>query len=111
MILLHWHGYNIPHAKDDIPNYSPVSNKWTKFEIRKFLKCIDSKPRKNFGEVKKSVSITSVVFIFSSLSNFVQESFLINGDCEFQLLRLFVLPGTIARVDTRRFNGDIYSGI
>ncbi|TPP63387.1 REST corepressor [Fasciola gigantica] len=67
MILLHWHGYNVSHAKDDIPNYTPVSNKWTKCEVRKFLKCIDSKPRKNFGdslEVSKTWKIMNISMFY-----------------------------------------------
>uniref|UniRef100_A0A5K4F422 SANT domain-containing protein n=2 Tax=Schistosoma mansoni TaxID=6183 RepID=A0A5K4F422_SCHMA len=55
LILLHWHNYSIPKAVDDIPNYVPVYNKWTKGEVKKFLRCIDSKPRKNFVEAKKTV--------------------------------------------------------
>ncbi|TNN09465.1 REST corepressor 1 [Schistosoma japonicum] len=55
LILLHWHNYNISDAIDDIPNYVPVYNKWTKGEVKKFLRCIDSKPRKNFVEAKKTV--------------------------------------------------------
>ncbi|KER18115.1 hypothetical protein T265_16283, partial [Opisthorchis viverrini] len=54
MILLHWHGYNVSNAVDDLPNYVPISSKWTKSEVRKFLKCIDSKPRKDFVEAKKT---------------------------------------------------------
>lgn len=57
LILLHWHDYDIKKAIDDIPNYVPTANKWKKNEIRKFLKCIDSKPRKNFVEAKKTVII------------------------------------------------------
>ncbi|CAH8572891.1 unnamed protein product [Schistosoma turkestanicum] len=55
LILLHWHNYDIPKAVDDLPNYVPVYNKWTKGEVKKFLRCIDSKPRKNFVEAKKTV--------------------------------------------------------
>ncbi|GAA51739.1 REST corepressor 1 [Clonorchis sinensis] len=55
MILLHWHGYNVSNAMDDLPNYVPISSKWTKSEVRKFLKCIDSKPRKDFVQAKKTL--------------------------------------------------------
>ncbi|KAF6775144.1 hypothetical protein AHF37_05561 [Paragonimus kellicotti] len=55
MVLLHWHNYSIPNAIDDLPNYVPASNKWTKCEVKKFLKCIDSKPRKDFLVAKKTM--------------------------------------------------------
>ncbi|CAH8870469.1 unnamed protein product [Trichobilharzia szidati] len=55
MILLHWHNYDIEKAIDDIPNYSPAYSKWTKNEVKKFLRCIDSKPRKDFVEAKRTV--------------------------------------------------------
>ncbi|CAH8618450.1 unnamed protein product [Heterobilharzia americana] len=55
LTLLHWHNYDISNAVDDIPNYAPAYNKWTKSEVKKFLRCIDSKPRKNFVEAKKTV--------------------------------------------------------
>ncbi|CAH8492982.1 unnamed protein product [Dicrocoelium dendriticum] len=55
MLLLHWHDYNLSGTMDDMPNYVPISSKWTKCEVRKFLKCIDSKPRKNFVEARKTL--------------------------------------------------------
>ncbi|KAF5400121.1 REST corepressor [Paragonimus heterotremus] len=55
MVLLHWHNYSISNAIDDLPNYVPTSNKWTKCEVKKFLKCIDSKPRKDFMVAKKTM--------------------------------------------------------
>ncbi|OON18989.1 ELM2 domain protein [Opisthorchis viverrini] len=63
MILLHWHGYNVSNAVDDLPNYVPISSKWTKSEVRKFLKCIDSKPRKDFVEAKKTSVLPAIRFI------------------------------------------------
>lgn len=41
---------------DDLPNYQPVLNTYNKLEVRRFLKCVDSRPRKNFVNVKESVS-------------------------------------------------------
>ncbi|KAL5106176.1 REST corepressor 1 [Taenia crassiceps] len=53
-IFLHHHKYNIQHAMDDLPNYQPILNTYNKLEVRRFLKCVDSRPRKNFVNVKES---------------------------------------------------------
>ncbi|KAH9281477.1 REST corepressor 1 [Echinococcus granulosus] len=53
-ILLHYHKYNIQHAVDDLPNYQPILNTYNKLEVRRFLKCVDSRPRKNFVNVRES---------------------------------------------------------
>ncbi|VDK36514.1 unnamed protein product [Taenia asiatica] len=53
-IFLHYHKYNLQHAMDDLPNYQPILNTYNKLEVRRFLKCVDSRPRKNFVNVKES---------------------------------------------------------
>ncbi|VDM30454.1 unnamed protein product [Hydatigera taeniaeformis] len=53
-IFLHYHKYNVQQALDDLPNYQPILNTYNKLEVRRFLKCVDSRPRKNFVNVSES---------------------------------------------------------
>uniref|UniRef100_A0A0V0JD00 REST corepressor 1 n=1 Tax=Schistocephalus solidus TaxID=70667 RepID=A0A0V0JD00_SCHSO len=55
-VFLHCHNYDISRTLTDLPNYHPLLNTWNKHEVQRFLKCVDSKPRKNFINVKRSVS-------------------------------------------------------
>ncbi|KAM7536511.1 hypothetical protein Aperf_G00000084123 [Anoplocephala perfoliata] len=53
LALLHYHKYNAQQALDDLPNYEPILNTYTRSDVKRFLKCVDSRPRKNFVKVKR----------------------------------------------------------
>ncbi|BHF76994.1 hypothetical protein SprV_0502009500 [Sparganum proliferum] len=53
-VFLHCHNYDVSRTLTDLPNYHPLLNTWSKHEVQRFLKCVDSKPRKNFVNVKRS---------------------------------------------------------
>ncbi|KAL3314917.1 hypothetical protein Ciccas_006449 [Cichlidogyrus casuarinus] len=53
-VFLHWHNYNLKNATDDLPNYTPFLNKWNKNEVKRFLKFLDHKSRKDFAILKRS---------------------------------------------------------
>lgn len=65
LTLLHYHKYNIQHAIDDLPNYEPILNNYTKSAVRSFLKSVDGRPRKNFVKVSRDVNLS-----FSEVSYF-----------------------------------------
>ncbi|VDN98436.1 unnamed protein product [Rodentolepis nana] len=53
LALLHYHKYSIQSAIDDLPNYEPMLNRYTKCGVKNFLKSVDGRPRKDFARVSR----------------------------------------------------------